>query len=70
MNTTTSHDTNSGESTPASDSSGEPARSHVVARAERMRAVHVQGPGRDSCGLCLSAWPCPPRTWADTTLTP
>jgi hypothetical protein len=42
---------------------------HTVARAWRMRAVHAPESRNHVCGLCLAAWPCPPRTWADKTLT-
>jgi len=67
MNTTTPVGTGSDETVPASDPD-EPRRTHVVARAQRMRAVHLQGPDGASCGLCLDAWPCPPRAWADRAL--
>lgn len=67
MNTTTDPDTDRSEPDSLSDSE-EPARPHVVARAQRLRAVHLQGPDPDTCGLCLSAWPCPPRSWAEETL--
>ena len=41
---------------------------HDVARAWRMRAVHAPVKNHHRCGLCLSAWPCPPRAWAENTL--
>jgi hypothetical protein len=41
---------------------------HDVARAWRMRAVHAPVSNHHRCGLCLSAWPCPPRSWAENTL--
>jgi hypothetical protein len=68
MKTTTSCGGGSEEPATARDSD-EPARPHVVARAQRMRDVHVRNSDRDTCGLCLSSWPCPPRTWADEALT-
>jgi hypothetical protein len=40
---------------------------HAVARAWRMRAVHAPV-NNHRCGLCLCAWPCPPRAWAENTL--
>jgi hypothetical protein len=67
MNTTTDSDTDGSEPASPSDPD-EPARSHVVARARRMRAVHLKGPDSHTCGLCLNTWPCPPRAWADKTL--
>jgi hypothetical protein len=36
-------------------------------RARRLHTTHQRGPGR-RCGLCLQAWPCPERSWADRTL--
>jgi hypothetical protein len=44
-----------------------PDESHLVARAWRMREVHLRA-GNHMCGLCLTAWPCSPRTWAEETL--
>jgi hypothetical protein len=67
MNTTTDSGTDRNELAPASDSD-DPARPHVVARAQRTRAVHLQGPDPATCGLCLGAWPCAPRSWAELTL--
>jgi hypothetical protein len=59
----------SGSDDPVGDGeTDEPARSHALARAQRTRAVHVRDAHRDICGLCLAAWPCPPRAWADRTL--
>ncbi|MDQ1651281.1 MAG: hypothetical protein QOI35_481 [Cryptosporangiaceae bacterium] len=45
-----------------------PAEPHDVARATRMRAVHAPASSHHMCGLCLSAWPCPPRSWAEDVL--
>ncbi len=67
MNTTQDSDTERGEASTSSDAD-EPPRSHEIARAVRTRAVHLLGPDEDSCGLCLSEWPCPPRSWADLAL--
>ena len=41
--------------------------SHLVARAWRMREVHARSSSH-VCGLCLTAWPCAQRTWAERTL--
>src|SRR5439155_20346466 len=46
----------------------DPEKSHTVARAWRLRAVHAQDTGRQACGLCLCAWPCPQRIWAEQQL--
>lgn len=67
MRTTTSCGAGSSEPEPGIDPD-EPHRPHVVARAERTRAVHVHDQQRHTCGLCLHAWPCPPRAWADQAL--
>jgi hypothetical protein len=49
------------------DDPDESDRRHNVARAWRLRAVHAQDTDH-TCGLCLCAWPCQPREWADQTL--
>jgi hypothetical protein len=41
--------------------------SHLVARAWRIREVHLRA-GNHMCGLCLTAWPCAQRVWADAAL--
>jgi len=53
---------------PDGPDSDDPVRPHVLARAQRIQAVHVRDSDRDTCGLCLCSWPCPPRAWADVTL--
>jgi hypothetical protein len=47
---------------------GETSQSHEIARATRIRAVHLCRAEAGTCGLCLCAWPCPQRQWAEQTL--
>jgi hypothetical protein len=49
---------------PADDGFGGPTR---LDRARRLHSTHQRGPNR-RCGLCLQAWPCAERSWAERTL--